>query len=368
MPRPYRSGGLHQRKSDGRWIGEVPDGHGGVLRYVTGTDRDEVQRRLDEAVASRSTTSRRSPSDAETVAQYLERWLPTRVMVLAPRTVSGYRALVRHHIVPAIGRVRLRDLDALTVQEMVADVARTHSAQTAVHARNVLSGALRQAVTLGLVPTNVARDVEAPSVRRKPPVYLTAGQVSGFLASVEDDPRHAFYVLAFTTGMRRGEMLALKWPDVDLAHGVIHVHSTLRQLDRYRFVRDPTKTERSTRDVPLAAIAVEALAAHRAKATTPGYVFARPDGRPWPPAEVTREFQRRLRAAGLPAVRLHEARHFAASVLLDETGGDLRTVMGYLGHSSIQTTVATYGGRATESMRKAAKGMDRALGRRTRAR
>lgn len=359
MVRKYRTGALYQRRSDGRWIGAVPDGHGGVARYVTGTSKDAVEKRLNEA--RRSTTSLpRGRAASETLAAYLGRWLATRDGRLAPRTIAGYRIVVERHIVPVLGRVRLSELEAIDVQEMVDGVASRRSAQTAKHARNVLSAALRQAVTWGLVPVNVARSVEAPAVRRKPPVYLSPGQVRAFLDSTRDDPRHAFYVLAMTTAMRRGEMLALRWQDVDLDAGEVDVNATLRQVSRWRFRRDPTKTVRSERRVPLNEEAVQALRDYRRDhATSTGFVFARPDGRPWPPAEVTREFQARLKAAGIPKARLHDTRHTAITVALD-AGEDPRTVADWAG-DQVSTILNTYSGRAAGSRRRIADTMTEAL-------
>lgn len=359
MPRKYRTGGLHQRASDGRWIGSVPDGHGGVARYVTGTNKDAVEKRLNEA--RRTTTSRpRARGSEEALEAYLERWLETRTGKLAPRTVESYRAVVEQHIVPSLGRIRLRELEALDVQEMVDAVARRRSAQTAKHARNVLSSALRQAVTWGLVPVNVARAVEAPTVRRKPPVYLTGEQVRTFLDSTRDDPRHAFYVLALTTAMRRGEMLALRWQDVDLDACEVDVNATLRQVSRWRFRRDPTKTDKSLRVVPLNAEAADALRDYRRDhATSTGFVFARPDGRPWPPAEVTREFQQRLKDAGIPKARLHDTRHTAITLALD-AGEDPRTVADWAG-DQVSTILNTYAGRSSGARRRIADTMTKAL-------
>lgn len=359
MPRKYRTGGLHQRSSDGRWIGSVPDGHGGVSRYVTGTNREDVERRLNEA--RRNTTSRlRDKAGSESLASYLARWLDTRPGKLAPRTVGSYRAVVEQHILPALGRIRLSELEAIDVQEMVDGVAAHRSAQTAKHARNVLSAALRQAVTWGLVPVNVARAVEAPAVRRKPPTYLTADQVRAFLDSTTEDPRHAFYVLALTTAMRRGEMLALRWEDVDLARREVDVNATLRQVSRWRFRREPTKTEKSVRVVPLTDEAVDALTVYRRDhATSTGFVFARPDGRPWPPAEVTREFQRRLADAGIPKARLHDTRHTAITIALD-AGEDPRTVADWAG-DQVSTILNTYAGRSSGARRRIADTMTASL-------
>lgn len=296
------------------------------------------------------------------MAAFLDRWLdqvdPSRLGV---RTRKSYATLIERHIDPAIGDLHVADLEAPDVQQMVGGMMRKGlSPQTAKHAHKVLRTALTQAVDWGLVPENVARRVKAPTVKRKSIRPLTPDQARTFLASVKGDEREAFYVLAITTGMRRGELLALRWEDVDLARGLVNVNATLRQVSRWRFVRDATKTERSTRILPLSALALGALRSHPRVSTD--FVFARSDGRPWPPSEVTRTFQARLTAAGLPHARLHDLRHTAAALALDETGGDLRAVMALLGHSTIQTTVDTYGGLAEAARSRVAEGMDRVLG------
>lgn len=124
MTRKYRTGSLYQRSSDGRWIGAVPDGHGGVLRYVTGTSRDSVERRLNEA--RRNTTSRRPRAAAETVAAYILRWLDTREGRLAPRTVASYRSVAEHHL--RRGKWAIKDIaDALgTSRGRVTTVLKMH--------------------------------------------------------------------------------------------------------------------------------------------------------------------------------------------------------------------------------------------------
>ena len=356
MRRQYGTGGLYQRKSDGRWIGKISDGHGGH-RYVTGTDEDTVKARL-KALPKSSTSVRPS---TETVAELLTRWLDdAAISHLRPRTVESYQLLIDRHIVPAVGSLRIGDLEAPDVQRMVTGMLRAGlSQQTAKHAHKVLRVALGQALRWGIVPRNVASLVQSPKVVRRSPRTLTVEQARTFLASVRDDGRYALYVLALTTGMRRGELLALRWPDVDLERGTVTVASTLRQVSRWRFAYDVPKTARSRRTLPLSRLAIDALTRHRSQALSAVVVFARADGRPWPPAEVTRVFQVRLTEAGLPKITFHALRHTAAALMLDQSAGDLRVVMGMLGHSTISTTVDLYGGIADAAKRRAADGMDR---------
>lgn len=359
--RAYRSGSLYQRKSDGRWIGSLPDGHGGTLGYVTGTDREVVERRL--AKLASSSTSRRRPQ-AETVARYLAGWLDEAAQTtLRPRTVDAYQDVIDGYILPAVGRIRLPDLEAQDVARMITGVIKGgKSPQTAKHAHKILRVALGEAERRGLVARNVAALVKSPRVARPALTTLSAADARRFLAATKEHPRWPLYVLAITTGMRRGELLAIRWQDVDLVVGELRVEHTIRQVSRYRYVLDEPKTDRSRRTLPLTRLAVDALKVQQGRATSATFVFARKDGRPLPAAEVTREFQAALKATlGIEKVRLHDLRHTAAQMMLDLNGGDIRAVSATLGHSTIATTVDIYGGAADDARRRARDAMERAM-------
>lgn len=359
MVRRYRSGTVYQRKSDGRWIGSIPDGHGGRARYVTGTSKADVEKRLSEA--ARSSTSRPKGS-SETVGAFLERWLEDAARHLRPRTVASYRTIIEHHIEPYVGHDRLRDLEPTDVSRMVTSVlAEKKSAQTAKHAHKVLRVALNQALLWGLVERNVATLVKPPRVVRKPVQGLTAEEAREFLKKTRKDPRWPLYVLAITTGMRRGELLALRWKDVNLKAGTVTVAATLRQVSEFKWAWDEPKTGKSRRTLTLSRLAVEALTEQKAKATTTGSVFARPDGRPLPPSEVSRDFGDLLVALKFRKIRFHDLRHTAAQLLLDQMGGDIRAVSATLGHSTIGTTVDIYGGMADEARKRSAAAMDKVM-------
>ena len=358
--RGYRTGSVYQRRSDGRWIGSLPDGHGGSRGYVTGTDRADVEARLAK-LASSSTSPRRPQS--ETVAKYLAGWLDeAAATTLRPRTVEAYQQVIDDHIVPSVGRIRLVDLEAQDVARMVTAVLkRGRSPQTAKHAHKILRVALGEAERRGLVTRNVAALVRSPRVTRAELTTLSAADARRFLSLTREHPRWPLYVLAITTGMRRGELLAIRWQDIDWASGEVTVAHTLRQISRYRFALDEPKTERSRRTLPLTRMAIGALKVQQARATSATFVFARADGRPLPAAEVTREFQAALVAHGLPKVRFHDLRHTAAQIMLDHLGGDIRAVSATLGHSTIATTVDIYGGMADDARRRATAAMDEAM-------
>jgi len=366
----YGQGSIYQRSRDGRWIGRLPDGRGGH-RYVNRATEAEARKALrelrKELEPARSSTSRRG---GERVDAYLARWLAdAAASKVRPRTWEGYEQLVDQHIGPAVGRYRLADLEAPDVQRMVNGMLRAgYAPQTAKHALKVLKVALGQAERWGLVDRNVARLVEAPRIARREVRRLTADEARAFLAATKDDPHWPIWVLALTTGMRQGEILSLRPQDVDTKRGTVTVASTLRRVSLHVWERDEPKTAQSRRTLPLAALAVEALRLAKARATSTKLVFARPDGRPLERSWVTRRFQAALEAQGLvtkgqPAFPFHALRHTAAALLLEASGGDLRQVSSYLGHSTITTTVDLYGGLAEQSRKRAADAMDGIFGR-----
>src|SRR3990172_8350817 len=312
--RPWGTGAVYRRRSDGRWIGRLSDGHGGH-RYVTSADKETVKRRLREL--SVSTTGRRRGS-TETVSAYLARWLDdTAAYRLRPPTLHTYLAVLR---VP-----------------------------------------LSQAVRWGLVTVNAAKMVEQPRVPRRERVTLTLDEVRVLLAGTSGEPLHALYVLAVTTGMRSGELRALRWRD--LRGDTLAVTGTLREVEPHVYAREEPKTPRSRRTLPLSRAAVGALEAHRAAhAHSPQWVFAHANGEPWTAAGLVRTFQADLRRLGLRRVTLHSLRHTAAALMLEGSGGDLRMVMATLGHANVATTVDLYGGMAAESRQRAAKVMDDVFG------
>lgn len=348
--RGWGTGSLYQRQSDGRWIGSATDGHG-RRRYVTGKDPKVVARRL-----ARLTTTHQG--SREPLGDYLDRWLDEHaVHRLRPRTLASYRAIVRDHIRPSAGAVPLRDLSTRDVERLLNAVLAERQPQTARNVLAVLRAGLSQAVRWELVTANVAKLVEPPRVPGRETKRLTLDDARKLVEGTQGDRWHAFWVLAVTTGMRSGELRALRWRDI--AGDQIRVSGTLRRVSRYVYSRDEPKTPRSRRALTLTRAAVAALAAHKAAhAHSPVWVFSRDDGRPWDDWAALDALHAACAAVGLPEVRVHSLRHTAAALMLEGSAGDLRMVMSTLGHSTIATTVDLYGGLAEESRKRAAAVMD----------
>ncbi|ETA03989.1 site-specific recombinase XerD [Frankia sp. CcI6] len=372
--RAHGEGGLYQRASDGRWVGVVDLGWiDGKRRRRTVYGRTQKEAR-DKMAELRKAADKGQDLAAkpQTVAQWLAYWLDeikahdgTR-----PSTLARYQYAIDGHIVPVLGKIRL---DKLTP----ADVRRLHAARrdsmkpaslAKVHA--VLRAALTDAERMDLVSRNVAKSVQAPKLGDAEPRELMVEQARRFLDVAAGDRLEALFVVALTMGLRRGELLGLRWDDVDLDAGTLRVvRSAQRVSGTLRLVE--TKTRGSRRPVPIPATTVEALRRHqkyqeqeRADAGTAwkenGLVFASTVGTLMEPRNVTRRVQQLRGRASLPTLRLHDFRHACASFLL-AAGVEPRTVMEILGHATMRMTMERYGHALPERLRAASDAMDKLM-------
>lgn len=294
-----------------------------------------------------------------TVGQWLDEWVPSMRGQVRGGTFAQYELAARHYVKPRIGDVPLRKLTKARLRAMYADLAEKGNrtggplARKSVHnIALVVHRALEDAVEENLLPRNVADDSHSlPRNSRSAVTAWHADEVAAFLAQVREDRLYAMWRLAFTSGMRRGELLGLRWRDVDLdaAHFSVS-RARVRGVDGLGW--DAPKTGSANRRVTLDAGTVATLREHRARqnkerlAIGPGWadedlVFCRADGTPLSLDAVTAAFSRLVARSGLPRITLHGARHTAASVLL-AAGVHPKAVQARLGHSSIQVTMDLY--------------------------
>lgn len=345
------------------------------------------------------------PTDTGTVAAYLTRWVERSRHDVRPSSWMQRDASVRTHVIPAIGRIKLARLTPSDVEAMTSGmVAGGKSPTTAVHARVILRRALADAVRDGLVPRNVAALARPPRKVRRELAYLDTAALRRLLDAVavgwrlavpgaswtepsrriawapwepdkDDDTLGPIITVAATTGLRQGELLGMRWQDLDLDARRLTVRRQLvLDLDRKSILAEP-KTAKSRRTIDLPARAVAAFAVERERqaarrkvagtAWSPltgmdGLVFTDGIGRPLRGPSVTHGFQDRLTTLGIGSLPFHALRHSAASALL-AAGIPLKTVSETLGHSTIVLTADTYGHLAPELRRDAADAMDRAL-------
>ncbi|HEY6427306.1 MAG TPA: site-specific integrase [Acidimicrobiales bacterium] len=225
------------------------------------------------------------------------------------------------------------------------------SAQTVRHVHRALYGCLNDAVRWDRIARNPASRAEPPKPKRAPMQVWSAQQLRSYLEYVEADRLYAAWLLLVTTGMRRGEVLGLRWSDVDLDAGQLAVRQTLIAVG-YRVEISEPKTERSRRRIGIDSATVAGLRSWRARQaeerlawggawTDCGLVFTREDGTPIHPQSLSQFFEKRAKAAGLPPIRLHDLRHSYATAAL-EAGVAAKVVSERLGHSSISITSDTY--------------------------
>ena len=294
-----------------------------------------------------------------TVGAYLtEMWLPSMASQVRATTLGGYRHNVRAYIVPRLGDIPLQRLTTARVGALYGELVasggqngRPLSPKTVRYVHTTLRRALRDAMADGLVVRNVAAQARPPRARRVEMHTWTAAEVGAFLASVREDRLYAAWLLLATLGLRRGELLGLRWPDVDLTSGRIAIRNTLVMVDGKPAMAEP-KTAKGRRSLTLAPQVLEAVRVHRAHQaaerlswgadyTDSGLVVTTEDGRPMHPESLSSLFVRQAKRAGLSPIRLHDLRHSVASILLAK-GVHPKVVSEQLGHATIALTLDTY--------------------------
>ena len=337
--RGHNEGTIGQR-SDGRWEARVSQPEGG-RKSIYGATREEVANRMKTMLAALA-KGEAIPDDKITVGKFLEDWLEAATPALSARTAISYAQVVRDHLTPQIGGLRLSRLTPQRVQRMMGDLGRVGvTPQSVAYARVVLRIALGRAVKWGLVGRNVAALVDPPKVEDRRIQPLTPDQAKRLLTSLQDDPMRLFVLLAVTTGLRLGELLGLRWEDIDLEAGTLTVARQIQRLDGELREVD-TKTASSRATIALEATTGAALCDHRnATGRIGGPVFATADGGPMDPSNVRRWWLKALKRAGLPHRRLHDLRHSTATFLL-AAGVPTRVVQEILRHANYRTTAGTY--------------------------
>jgi integrase len=348
--RGNNEGSIYRRK-DGYWVGQygVETATGRKTRYIYGKRHEEVREKLAKAIADRDGGFIFDDKNMN-VGEYLKRWLNDSVRgSVRASTYASYEGQVRRYLVPAIGRIKLGKLTPAHVQQLYREMQdRGLSTRTVQYTHAVLRRGLKQAKRWGMVDRNVAEDVDPPRLKRGEIQPLDREQTRTLLQAAEGDRLHALYVVAVTAGLRPGEMLALRWSDVDLEAGALRIN---RALSDGEFAA--TKTSRSRRKVELSNTARSALRVHRKRQLGEqmkkaglwkdhGLVFPSTVGTPLSHRNVVRSFKALLKRAGLPAsTRLYDLRHTCATLLLNSNVHP-KYVQELLGHASIAQTLDTY--------------------------
>jgi integrase len=330
--------------------------------HAAGATRRDAERLLVDLVKKSHDGDYRAP-DRVTLGQYLlERWLPTKQAQLRPSTFESYRCNIVNHVVPAIGAVPLQRLTPEHLDAFYADLLASGrqngttgglSVKTVRNIHTVLHKALADAARKGTVARNVALLADPPrlgSARRPEMKVWDAKQLGQFLREIVGHRLYpAFYLLA-NTGMRRGEVLGVRWKDVDLERATLSVSRSLVNV-AYQPQLSDVKTNNGRRTIDLEPKTVAVLRAWKKRQIeermlanlrpTADLIFAHPDGSVINPDYLSQVFDRHLAKSILPSIRLHDLRHTHASILLKE-GVPLKVVSERLGHANPAFTLSVY--------------------------
>ena len=289
-----------------------------------------------------------NPEGSVNLRDYLADWLERQRPYLRASTLHSYRIAV-DRIVGQLGATNLGSFAPIQVQQLQTDLlsnggrdGRPLAAKTVANTHVVLHKALADAVRLGLLDHNVVAAVDPPRVPRPQLSVWTIDQLRDFLSLASSHRWSAAFVLLATTGMRRSEVLGLRWSDIDLDDCSLSIVRTLTVVEGRPIVTTP-KTMASRRLVYLDASTVDALRAHRDMSTVSrdGYVFQSADGEPVNPASFSNTFDRLVARSGMPRIRLHDLRHTYATLAL-RLGTHPVLLSERLGHSSIAVTIDRY--------------------------
>lgn len=356
---------------DGRWrvivkVGQRSDGRMIRRSRIVKTHADA--RAVRDEMQEQSQAEWHGVTATLTIGEYLDRWLDDTVRQnVARNTYNAYRQQASKHVKPRIGKVRLRGINALHVQQFVADMARDNvPAATKSYAFKVLKIALTRAYKMGIITDNPCNRVDSPRYKAKPIIPFTAEESGRILEAVEDTTWEAAYVVALSTGIRQGELFGAHWDDVDLKAGRWSVR---RQIvySRGGITVETPKTPGSIRKIDLTKRAIDALHERRKIAVADGFasvpfVFCSVRGLPLRPTTFHKDswipLLDRLKIARRG---FHHCRHTYATLALS-SGVPINIVAGVLGHATPATTLKVYSHYLPSQQSQATAAMERLFG------
>ena len=350
-------GNIRKRK-DGRWEGRYTAGHDPVtgkqvFKNVLGKSQAEVREKLKKALEQNQKIDF-NRTGKYTVEQWMEEWFENVCKIkVRPSSHQTYRGYIDHRIAPNIGKIPLERLSTMDLQKLyrklmskgrVERIEAEHqpkglSAKTVRNINQVISSAMDFAVAQKIITENPCKNVSLPKSEHKEMQTIPADQLQAFLTEAKATGIYEMYYIELATGLRRGELLGLKWQDIDWKNGIIKVRRQVARVDG-EIVEAPLKAKNSYRSVSISPQAIEVLKQQKAKINGQ-YVFPSPNGGPISPDSVNNMLKRVLERAGIPKVRFHDLRHTAASTMI-ANGVDLVTTAAELGHANANTTATIY--------------------------
>lgn len=364
--------------------------NGSIDKYLTPTGKTHWRIRWDEPTANNGVRRRRSQAgiktrsaakvalhdiqrrtalgmttqdDRDTLGDYLPRWLDG--LCVKPTTLANYATCVNRYLIPTLGSVRLRDLQPEHLDGLYRKLEKDGknngvglAPKTVRHVHTAIRKALQDAVKRGRLARNVADDAHPPTQRQSRSQNArtkawTVEELGVFLSTIRGDHQEALWVLTATTGMRRGEVIGLRWDALDLDEGTANIFRTVTEVSGKVIMSESTKTDASQRRIALDKETIRVLRAHRKRQTSeqlaagPNWqgdsssIFTWPDGVPLSPSYVSRSFTKLVRRLGLPEIGFHGLRHTYATLAIC-TGIPAHIVSRRLGHANVAITMTIY--------------------------
>ena len=328
MPKRRANGeGNIRKRKDGRWEGRYTVGHDpetgkAIIKNVLGKTQAEVKEKLKTAIEENVGIDY-GKAKSFTVGSWLEVWMENYARIkLRPSTFKTSQGFLRNHIKPQIGSIPLAELTSLDLQKFCKHLLeggrvdrieakkkpKGLAPKTVRNIHQMICSAYNLAMEQKLVNKNPTQGCALPKVEHKEMKTLTADQLSAFFREAKETGVYELYYLDLATGLRRGELLGLKWTDMDFNRGVLKIQRAIsRQNGRVEVA--PLKTKNAYRTLPLSADAIDVLKAQKNKVGSSEWVFPSPTGGPMSPDSVLHMLQRVLKRAGLPRIRFHDLRH-----------------------------------------------------------
>lgn len=339
--RPKGEGSLYFHEKRQCWVGQfnLPDGK-------TKTKYGKTQKEVKDWLLKLRGDYRDGflvEEDKVTLAEFLKRYMDDVAKhSLRPKTIESYEYLIRLHINPSLGEMKLTALKPAQLQKLYSDkIDCGLSPRTVQYIHSILHKTLDQALKWGLVSRNVADLVDPPRTKKKEPKIWTVEQAKTFLKETGESRFYPMYCLAFI-GLREGEILGLHIEDFDRAKGTISIRHAIQYLMGKGLVLTEPKTEKGKRTIKLPDFVYSALVKHLDSFNrNHGFMFTTGNDTPFSPRNFFRDFQEQSEAAGLPRIRFHDLRHTSVSFMI-AMGIPPSVVQNIVGHSSPILTLSTY--------------------------
>lgn len=357
--RGNQEGSLHERK-DGSWRAQITlNGERLSFSHHTRRECQEWLKRIIKDIDSGLTYTGANMK----LSEYLDLWMNMIKENRRQKTYIQYRGLIKNYILPAFGNHRLRDLQPIQIEKYLTQKKIDGIGErTCQLIYSLLHTALRAAVKKGLIGRDPMDAVEKPKVRNpKQIITLEPDQVHQLLIAAMDDRNEVLYQLAVVTGMREGEIIGLKWEDIDWVRQRLKVQRQVQYIPHQGLIFSIPKTHAGVRTIALGTMTIENLQEHQQRQQKEraaagerwhenNLIFPTVIGTPLDPGNLLKNFKVLLQKAGLPEMRFHDLRHTSITLVLNEIGAPIKEAQRRAGHASPSTTINIYGGEATSKL------------------